>query len=86
MNRKAILKKTKEFVKQSFKGAEGGHDWFHTKRVLENSVHIAREENANLFVVQLAALLHDIADSFFITDKTKYLSTSCLSLSARIYL
>ncbi|WP_019671282.1 HD domain-containing protein [Eudoraea adriatica] len=65
MNRKAILKKTKEFVKQSFKGAEGGHDWFHTKRVLENSVHIAREENANLFVVQLAALLHDIADSKF---------------------
>jgi uncharacterized protein len=65
MNREAILKKTKEFVKQSFKGAEGGHDWFHTKRVLENSVHIAREENANLFVVQLAALLHDIADSKF---------------------
>ena len=65
MNREAILKKTKEFVKQSFKGVEGGHDWFHTKRVLENSVHIAREENANLFVVQLAALLHDIADSKF---------------------
>ena len=65
MNREAILKKTKEFVEQSFKGAEGGHDWFHTKRVLENSVHIAREENANLFVVQLAALLHDIADSKF---------------------
>lgn len=65
MNREAILKKTKEFVKQSFKGAEGGHDWFHTKRVLANSVYIAREENANLFVVQLAALLHDIADSKF---------------------
>ncbi len=65
MNRQAILKKTKEFVKQSLKGAEGGHDWFHTKRVLANSVHIAREENANLFVVQLAALLHDIADAKF---------------------
>ena len=65
MNRQAILKKTKEFVKQSLKGAEGGHDWFHTKRVLANSVHIALEENANLFVVQLAALLHDIADAKF---------------------
>lgn len=65
MNRKAILKKTKKFVKQRFKGAEGGHDWFHTKRVLSNSVHIAKKENANLFVVQLAALLHDIADAKF---------------------
>ena len=65
MNRKTILKKTKKFVKQRFKGAEGGHDWFHTKRVLANSVHIAKKENANLFVVQLAALLHDIADAKF---------------------
>lgn len=65
MNRKAILKKTKKFVKQRFKGAEGGHDWFHTKRVLANSVHIAKKENANLFVVQMAALLHDIADAKF---------------------
>lgn len=65
MNQKAIVKKTKKFVKQRFIGAEGGHDWFHTKRVLANSIHIARKENANLFVVQLAALLHDIADAKF---------------------
>lgn len=65
MNQKAILKNTKIFVKQRFEGAEGGHDWFHTKRVLANSIHIAKKENANLFVVQLAALLHDIADAKF---------------------
>lgn len=65
MKRKAILKKTKTFVKQRFKGAEGGHDWYHTKRVLANSIHIAKKENANLFIVQLAALFHDIADSKF---------------------
>lgn len=65
MNRKAIINKTKKFVKQTLEGAEGGHDWFHTKRVLANSVHIAKKENANLFVVQLAALLHDIADAKF---------------------
>lgn len=65
MNRKAIINKTKEFVKQTLEGAEGGHDWFHTKRVLANSIHIAKKENANLFVVQLAALLHDIADAKF---------------------
>lgn len=65
MNQKTILKNTEIFVKQRFKGAEGGHDWFHTKRVLANSIHIAKKENANLFVVQLAALLHDIADAKF---------------------
>ena len=65
MNRKAIINKTKKFVKQTLEGAEGGHDWFHTKRVLANSIHIAKNENANLFVVQLAALLHDIADAKF---------------------
>lgn len=65
MNRKAIINKTKKFVKQTLEGAEGGHDWFHTKRVLANSIHIAKKENANLFVVQLAALLHDIADAKF---------------------
>ncbi|WP_297793756.1 HD domain-containing protein [uncultured Eudoraea sp.] len=65
MNENSIIKKTKIFVKNRFVGAEGGHDWFHTKRVLANSIHIAKEENADLFVVQLAALLHDIADSKF---------------------
>ena len=65
MNRQAIINKTKKFVKQTLEGAEGGHDWFHTKRVLANSIHIAKKENANLFVVQLAALLHDIADAKF---------------------
>ena len=65
MNQKAIINKTKKFVKQTLQGAEGGHDWFHTKRVLANSIHIAKKENANLFVVQLAALLHDIADAKF---------------------
>lgn len=65
MNENSIIKKTKTFVKNRFIGAEGGHDWFHTKRVLANSIHIAKEENADLLVVQLAALLHDIADSKF---------------------
>jgi uncharacterized protein len=65
MNRIAIINKTKKFVKHTLEGTEGGHDWFHTKRVLANSIHIAKKENANLFVVQLAALLHDIADAKF---------------------
>jgi uncharacterized protein len=39
-----------------------GHDWWHVYRVWKNAVHIGRKENADIFVVQLAALLHDIAD------------------------
>jgi uncharacterized protein len=65
VNQNTIIKKAKNFVQQRFKGAEGGHDWFHTKRVLANSIHIGKEENADLFVVQLAAILHDVADAKF---------------------
>ena len=60
-----ILSKTIQFVKQTLKHAEGGHDWFHIERVYRNSVKIAENEDCNLLVVQLAALLHDIADSKF---------------------
>ena len=59
------LQKTITFVKQQLQDAEGGHDWFHIQRVFNNSLLIAKNENVNLFVVQLGALLHDIADSKF---------------------
>jgi uncharacterized protein len=45
--------------------AEGGHDWFHIERVYKNSILIAQEEECDLIVVKLGALLHDIADSKF---------------------
>lgn len=60
-----IVNITIEFVKQSLKQAEGGHDWWHAFRVWKMSIRIAEEELANSFVVQLAALLHDIADAKF---------------------
>ncbi|MFN7331470.1 MAG: HD domain-containing protein [Flavobacterium sp.] len=53
------------FVKQQLEGAEAGHDWFHIERVYRNAMHIANQENCHREVVQLAALLHDIADSKF---------------------
>lgn len=59
------IKKTITFVKQQLQDAEGGHDWFHIERVFNNSTLIAKNENVDLFVVQLGALLHDIADSKF---------------------
>jgi uncharacterized protein len=53
------------FVKAQLAHAEGGHDWFHIERVYNNALLIAKGEECDLQVVQLGALLHDIADSKF---------------------
>ena len=65
MRNDILIQNTIEFVKQQLQNAEGGHDWFHIERVYKNSLLIAKEENCDLLVVQLGALLHDIADSKF---------------------
>ncbi|KKP24215.1 MAG: Metal dependent phosphohydrolase [candidate division TM6 bacterium GW2011_GWF2_28_16] len=49
-------------VKQTFEKEASGHDWWHIYRVWQTSLKIAEQEKADLFVVQAAALLHDIAD------------------------
>ncbi|RXR24404.1 HD domain-containing protein [Flavobacterium stagni] len=60
-----IVDATIIYVKKQLEGAEAGHDWFHIERVYRNALHIADQEHCNREVVQLAALLHDIADSKF---------------------
>jgi len=60
-----IIEKTIDFVKSELSDAEGGHDWFHIERVWKNTKLIAKTEKVNLEVAELAALLHDIADSKF---------------------
>ena len=60
-----IIDTTILFVKEQLAHAEGGHDWFHIERVYKNALLIAKEEDCDLTVVKLAALLHDIADSKF---------------------
>lgn len=59
------IEKTIAFVKKTLVDAEGGHDWFHTLRVFNNSILISKKEEVDTFVVLLGALLHDIADSKF---------------------
>jgi uncharacterized protein len=61
----SLIENTISFVKEKLQNAEGGHDWFHIERVYKNSLLIAKEEDCDLTVVQLGALLHDIADSKF---------------------
>ncbi len=66
-----IIAKTKMFVKETLEGAEGGHDWFHIERVYNNTLLIAKNEEVNILVVSLGALLHDIADAkFYNGDET----------------
>ena len=60
-----LIEKTISFVKEKLHGAEAGHDWFHIERVWKLSRKIAETENCSQEVVELSALLHDIADSKF---------------------
>ncbi|WBV58565.1 HD domain-containing protein [Chryseobacterium daecheongense] len=61
----SVIENTIDFVKEKLKGAEAGHDWFHIERVWKLSRKIAENENCNKEVVELGALLHDIADPKF---------------------
>ena len=61
----SLIDNTIQFVKEKLQHAEGGHDWFHIDRVYKNALLIAKEEDCNLEIVKLGALLHDIADSKF---------------------
>ncbi len=62
MDSDLAIQKTVQFVHQTLDGEGTGHDWWHIYRVWQNAIFIGREENADLFTVQLGALLHDIAD------------------------
>ena len=65
MNKEQIILNTIDFVKETLEDAEGGHDWFHIERVYKNALLISENEKVDRFVVQLGALLHDIADAKF---------------------
>ena len=71
MNKELIIENTIEFVKKELENAEGGHDWFHIERVYKNALLISKQENTDIFIVSLGALLHDIADpKFYNGDET----------------
>ena len=62
MDKQKVLINTYAFVKKEFLGEGTGHDYFHLKRVVENALKIGKAENANLFLVELSAWLHDVGD------------------------
>jgi len=60
-----ILIEAENWVKDLFAKDTTGHDWYHTDRVRKNALEIAEKENADLFICELAALLHDAGDEKF---------------------
>lgn len=62
MNQKEILEDTQAFIKNEFSGEGTGHDYYHIVRVVNIAKQIAKEENADLFLVELSAWLHDVGD------------------------
>lgn len=62
MNQQEIIQKTADYIKREFSDDSSGHDWWHIYRVWQTALHICKRENADAFIVQLAALLHDLDD------------------------
>ena len=62
MNQQDIIQKTADYIRQEFSDDSSGHDWWHIYRVWKTAILICDHEKAVSFIVQLAALLHDLDD------------------------
>ncbi|GAB2482893.1 HD domain-containing protein [Alkalibacterium psychrotolerans] len=69
MNKQAIVADTKQMVKDKLKNEGTGHDWYHIERVWKMASKLAEKEQANSFIVELSALLHDLIDDKLVKDK-----------------
>jgi len=62
MTQQEIIQKTADYIKGEFADDSSGHDWWHIYRVWKNAITICEREKADSFIVELAALLHDLDD------------------------
>ena len=60
-----IIEATTRHVRKQLEGEGSGHDWWHIQRVWDLSKRLSKSESVDILVVELAALLHDIADHKF---------------------
>jgi len=60
-----LISQTIEFVKEKVKNYDAGHDWWHVERVWKNAKYINQFEHGDPTIIDLASLLHDIADAKF---------------------
>ncbi|MFX3625307.1 MAG: HD domain-containing protein [Ectobacillus sp.] len=56
------IEQTILFVKDILGNDASGHDWYHVERVHKLAVAICEREGGNRFIIEMAALLHDVAD------------------------
>lgn len=66
-----MIHKVEIYVESIFNKDTTGHDWFHIQRVRRLALHIGKEEQANLLMVEIIALLHDVLDDKMTYDKDK---------------
>jgi uncharacterized protein len=72
MNRDILLKEAEKFVRVRVNRYDSGHDWWHIARVRALASYINEKENlADPFIVDLAALFHDMADSKFMGEENE---------------
>lgn len=57
-----IISNAITYIEKIFSNDTTGHDFYHSLRVYKTATYIAEKEDANLFIVQLSALLHDVDD------------------------
>ena len=76
MNKTLMIEETKTFVKNKLYGEGSGHDWFHIERVYNLAKYLAEKENADSFIVEMAALLHDIDDWKFSNTNDSNMTTT----------
>ena len=57
-----LIERAQSYVREKFEKEYSGHDFFHTLRVFKMATRIAKCEGADVKIVQLAALLHDVDD------------------------
>lgn len=71
MNREEIVRDTAIMVKDKLKNEGSGHDWYHIERVWRTALSLAKQEKANSFIVEMAALLHDLIDEKLVKDTSQ---------------
>ena len=69
MNKQTIVADTIDMVKEKLNNEGSGHDWYHIERVWKMASKLAAKEQANSYIVELAALLHDLIDDKLVSSK-----------------
>jgi len=62
MSKRSFIQSTEKFIRDLLEGEGSGHDWWHIDRVRNNALNIAKSYQVDMFIIEMAALLHDIAD------------------------